>query len=113
MHGDLGLADKIENIDEKEEESDDDDEANEDVQLMNMYADIVLDDNMDKSTRIQERLDHKKEESEQDIFLRYGTGIVNYFNLYEKLIRLFCFLSVLALPQIVIYNYFNGYDYTK
>ena len=45
--------------------------------------------------------------------MQYGTGIVNYFNLYERLIRLFAFLSVLSVPQLLIYRYFNGYDYTK
>lgn len=40
------------------------------------------------------------------VFLRYGTGIVNYFRIQEHLIKLFAVLSLIAIPQILIYRYF-------
>jgi len=40
----------------------------------------------------------KNPRDDEEVFLGYGTGIVNYFILIERLIRLFCMLSVLAIP---------------
>ena len=76
---------------------------------MNMYEDLVQDD---KSSSAMLKLEQKKKEKEHDVFLRYGTGIVNYFVLQERLIRLFCGLSILAILQLLIYNYFDGHNYT-
>ena len=78
--------------------------------IMNMYEDLVQDD---KSSSAMLKIEQKKKEKEHDVFLRYGTGIVNYFVLQERLIRLFCGLSVLAILQLLIYNYFDGHNYTS
>ena len=66
MHGaDLDLADKMNDMEGKEDEdSENDEDGNEDEALMNMYADMLDDEKMDKSVRIKERMEHKKEESE-------------------------------------------------
>ena len=61
MHGaDLDLADKMNDMEGKEDEdSENDEDGNEDEALMNMYADMV-DDNMDRTVRIKEKMEHKK-----------------------------------------------------
>jgi len=46
-------------------------------------------------------------------FLLYGVGIQNYFVLQERLIKLFCLLTLVSIPQMLIYNYFDGYNYTR
>lgn len=92
--GDLGLADRLQHIDETGNH-DSDDEAHEDADIMHMYDDMVRHDDMPKSMNMLEKVSEKKN---KDIFLQYGTGIVNYFQLYERLIKLFCLLSVLAIP---------------
>ena len=47
------------------------------------------------------------------MFLRYGTGISQYFSIQAKLIQLFCILTLFAVPQMIIYDYFDGYNWTS
>lgn len=42
---------------------------------------------------------------------KYGVGVTNYFNLQKSLIRIFCWLSVLATIQIIIFANFKGLNY--
>ena len=85
-----------------------DDSLEEDMQMMDMYEDLLNDDQT--LTKSQTKRHDKKEHKE--IFLNYGTGIQNYFIVQERLIQLFCVLTLLAIPQMLIYRYFNGYNYT-
>ena len=50
---------------------------------------------------------------DDNLFLRYGTGIQNYFGIQNKLILLFCWLTLLAIPQMAIYAYFDGFNWTS
>ena len=45
--------------------------------------------------------------------MRYGTGIVNYFLLMERMIKLLTILSIIAVPQMLIYSFFDGFNYTE
>ena len=49
---------------------------------------------------------------EENVFLRYGAGIQSYFSIQANLIKLFCVLSLFTIPQLLIYNYFDGYNWT-
>ena len=90
-----------------------DDSLEEDMQMMDMYEDLLNDDQtLTKSqTKRHDKKEAKKKEH-KEIFLNYGTGIQNYFIVQERLIQLFCVLTLLAIPQMLIYRYFNGYNYT-
>ena len=78
--------------------------------MLDMYDDLLHADTKLLKTRIWRK---KEKEREKDVFLNYGTGIKNYFRLQESIIRLFCYLTILAIPQMLIYQYFDGYNYTK
>ena len=45
------------------------------------------------------------------VTLKYGVGVTNYFNFQTSLIRVFCWLSVLATIQIIIFANFTGLDF--
>lgn len=47
----------------------------------------------------------------KDPFLKYGTGIKNYFTLQWQMIVVFSVLSLLAIPQMFIMGSFGGLDY--
>lgn len=44
----------------------------------------------------------------KDPYLKYGLGMQAYFQFQKDLIKLFCMLSVLAIPSIIIYNTSHG-----
>lgn len=48
-----------------------------------------------------------------DAFFIYGPGIVSYFKLQINLIRVFAWLSVLALIQMIIFKRQGGLDYVQ
>ena len=48
-----------------------------------------------------------------DPFLGYGIGVQNYFNLQEKLLWIFFFLTIGACFQMGIFNSFGGLDGLK
>ena len=76
--------------------------------LMGIYGDLLNeDDNMMRKNFLRSAKARKKEEKHP--FLRYGTGIQNYFAMQERLIKLFCALTIIAIPQIFIYRYFEGF----
>ena len=62
---------------------------------MEMY-DNLLNSDHNNTDLLQKNLSINRQQDR--LFLSYGTGIVNYFNLQEKLIGLFCFLTILAIP---------------
>jgi len=41
-------------------------------------------------------------------FLEYGVAIENFFNLEVYLIKIFCVLTLLALPQMVVFASYNS-----
>ena len=41
--------------------------------------------------------------SDQNPYLQYGVAIENFFNLEVALIKIFCILSVLAIPQMIVF----------
>ena len=83
------------------EESDEDN-------LMSIYGELLKeDDDMMRKNFLRSAKARKKEEKHP--FLRYGTGIQNYFAMQERLIKLFCALTIIAIPQILIYRYFEGF----
>jgi len=48
---------------------------------------------------------HKQKE---EVFLFYGAGILNYFELQRQLMKMFCVLSLLAIPQMILFYSFGG-----
>ena len=69
-----------------------------------MYDDLLHNDKsifgrLGKS-QILKKVQKKRD---KDVFLNYGTGIKNYFILQERIIVLFCYLTILAIPQMLIY----------
>ena len=87
--------------------------------LMEMYNKMMDDDdamiNLKRTKTNKAKAEEaaaKKDRSDKP-FLSYGAGIQNYFVLQERLISLFCWLTILAIPQILIYRSFDGYNYTK
>jgi len=80
-------------------EGESDDSLEEDRQMMDMYEDLLNDDQT-LTKRNTQRLDKQqvKKKEKKEIFLNYGTGIQNYFIVQERLIQLFCVLTLLAIP---------------
>ena len=62
---------------------------------------------MDKQENEEEGNDQNR------IFLRYGIGIVNYFILQERMIKLLVIMSIIAVPQMLVYRFFDGFNYTE
>jgi hypothetical protein len=79
--------------------------------MMDMYDDLLYNDKSLLKTSVIKRKDKSKRN--KDVFLNYGTGIKNYFIVQERIILLFCYLTILAIPQMLIYRYFDGYNYTQ
>ncbi len=72
--------------------------------MMDMYDDLLHNDKLILGSLGKTQI-RKKEQSkrDKDVFLNYGTGIKNYFILQERIIVLFCYLTILAIPQMLIY----------
>ena len=49
---------------------------------------------------------------EENPFLRYGTGIQAYFSIQFNMIKLFCLMTIYVIPQMVVYGYFGGFNWT-
>ena len=47
------------------------------------------------------------------MFLEYGVGIATYFTLQEKLIKLFCMLTLLACIQMALFMHVGGLSLTN
>lgn len=74
---------------------------------MDLYNDLIEDDSnqLNSAFRFGKEQPNKVDKgaqqnsgAERRAFLRYGTGIVNYFVLQEHLIKLFFILSLIAVP---------------
>jgi len=104
------------------------DESSDEDGLMGLYADLIAEDDKTLANVLRSNLkgkvldgvktetaeEKKKKDDKRDlVFLNYGTGIQNYFNLQKRMIKLFCGLSIIAIFQMLIYKYFNGYNYTS
>ena len=100
--------------------------------LMNFFADLVVEDNLavdwqnaisfksskkgseaEKMKMTMKMKEKKRKKKENMPFLSYGVGVQNYFEVQTRLIYLFLLLSLLAIPQMVIYGYFEGFNYTN
>ena len=107
------LAEKLNDFDSFIDDNNDD-EGEDD--LMAMYDDLMEDDkdndvlNIRRSKTAADKQEKKKEI--RNPFLSYGAGIYNYFVLQERLMCLLFTLSLLTIPQMLIYNFFDGYNYT-
>ena len=55
--------------------------------------------------------DTVKHSLRNDPCLSYGAGIVTYYRMQRKLIRLFCVLALLASVQMIIFWLFGGLDH--
>ena len=51
-----------------------------------------------------------KDKLDENPFLKYGIGIQSYFNLLVSLIKLWAFLSLLAVAQMAIYSSVGGIE---
>ena len=47
----------------------------------------------------------------KDPFIAYGVGIRNFFRLQVDVIKVFCWLSLMAIVQMIIFGSFNGLEY--
>ena len=60
--------------------------------------------------------DEENEDSEKlddDAFLIYGPSIFSYFLLQKSLIKAFAFLTLLAMIQMIIFNFQGGLDFIR
>ena len=114
------LQNHIEAIVETEGGGSSEDES--DDELMNFYGDLLEDDGglrgliaKTLAAKVEEKKEKKRRKAlgNDFIFLRYGIGIQNYFVVQQRMIRLFGVLSFIAILQMLVYNYFKGYNYTK
>jgi len=80
-------------------EGESEDSLEEDRQMMDMYEDLLNDDQtLIKSKKKDLNKKEAKKKENKEIFLNYGTGIQNYFIVQIRLIQLFCVLTLLAIP---------------
>ena len=82
--------------------------------MLGGLAKMIMSKKMDEAKQAEKGDKPKKRKTKYDPdkpFLLYGVGIQNYFVLQERLIKLFCLLTVISIPQMLIYSYFNGYNY--
>ena len=80
--------------DSDEQQSDEDD-------LMQMYNNMMEQDDAMINLRRKKanQAEHAAKKTKADKpFLSYGAGIQNYFVLQERLIGLFCWLTIMAIP---------------
>ncbi len=66
--------------------------------------------NLEKAKEAGKPKQKKRKYDVDKPFLLYGVGIQNYFELQKRLINLFCLLTIIAIPQMLIYQYFDGYN---
>ena len=88
---------------EQDEDEDDDDDETQETQLGDPSTDDAF-----KSTIKRTRT---KNYVKKDPFIAYGVGIRNFFRLQVDVIKVFCWLSLMAIVQMIIFGSFNGLEY--